>query len=96
MRDASTRTETRIRRRAPSPRRRLPSATSSAIARSGAGQFEVEAKDNQGELKVLGAFKATLLKKSDAFVETGVITQERFAMRADARVEAKERALKPI
>jgi len=63
---------------------------------SAAGQFEVEAKDNQAELKALGAAKAILLKKFAAFVETGSKTRARVAMRDDASDDAKERALKSI
>merc|ERR1719446_369664 len=63
---------------------------------SAASQFEVEAKDNQAELKALGAAKAILLKKFAAFVETGSKTRASVAMRDDASDDAKERALKSI
>merc|ERR1719502_1568263 len=63
---------------------------------SAAGQFEVEAKDNQAELKALGAAKAILLKKFAALVETGSKTRARTSMRDDVSDDAKERALKSI
>merc|ERR1719502_1951615 len=55
---------------------------------SRAGEFEVEAKDNQAELKALEAAKAILLKKFAAFVQV----RARVAVSDDA----KERALKSI
>merc|ERR1719326_1850212 len=61
-----------------------------------AGQFEVEAKDNQAELKALGAAKAILLKKFAALVETGSKTRTRVSMRDDVSDDAKQRALKSI
>merc|ERR1719446_2052731 len=59
---------------------------------SRAGDFEVEAKDNQAELKALEAAKAILLKKFAAFVQV----RARVAMRDDVSDNAKERALKSI
>merc|ERR1719478_1889951 len=59
---------------------------------SRAGDFEVEAKDNQAELKALEAAKAILLKKFSAFVQV----RARVAVRDDASDNAKERALKSI
>merc|ERR1719446_996918 len=59
---------------------------------SRAGDFEVEAKDNQAELKALEAAKAILLKKFAAFVQV----RARVAMRDDVSDDAKERALKSI
>merc|ERR1719262_48990 len=59
---------------------------------SRAGDFEVEAKDNQAELKALEAAKAILLKKFAAFVQVRV----RVAMRDNVSDDAKERALKSI
>merc|ERR1719478_1101623 len=59
---------------------------------SRAGEFEVEAKDNQAELKALEAAKAILLKKFAAFVQV----RARVAVRDDVSDDAKERALKSI
>merc|ERR1719478_1036914 len=59
---------------------------------SRAGDFEVEAKDNQAELKALEAAKAILLKKFAAFVQV----RARVAVRDDVSDNAKERALKSI
>merc|ERR1719443_1950581 len=59
---------------------------------SRAGDFEVEAKDNQAELKALEAAKAILLKKFAAFVQV----RSRVAVRDDVSDDAKERALKSI
>merc|ERR1719408_606271 len=56
-----------------------------------AGQFEVEAKDNQAELKALGAAKAILLKKFAALVEMGSKTRIRTSMPDDVSDDAKER-----
>merc|ERR1719379_3141444 len=61
-----------------------------------AGQFEVEAKDNQAELKALGAAKAILLKKFAALVETGSKTRARTSVPDDINDDAKQRALKSI
>merc|ERR1719453_2878349 len=63
---------------------------------SAAGQFEVEAKDNQAELKALGAAKAILLKKFAALVETGSKTRARTSVPDDVNDDAKQRALKSI
>jgi len=59
---------------------------------SRAGEFEVEAKDNQAELKALEAAKAILLKKFAAFVQV----RARVAVRDDVSEDAKARALKSI
>merc|ERR1719478_776661 len=59
---------------------------------SRAGEFEVEAKDNQAELKALEAAKAILLKKFSAFVQV----RARVAVRDNVSDDAKERALKSI
>merc|ERR1719364_687080 len=63
---------------------------------SRAGEFEVEAKDNQAELKALEAAKAILLKKFAALVQTGSKAHARVAVRDDVTDDAKERALKSI
>jgi len=63
---------------------------------SRAGEFEVEAKDNQAELKALEAAKAILLKKFAALVQTGSKARARVAVRDDVTDDAKERALKSI
>merc|ERR1719335_2038526 len=55
-----------------------------------AGQFEVEAKDNQAELKALGAAKAILLKKFAALVETGSKTRARTSVPDDINDDAKQ------
>merc|ERR1719182_1326170 len=59
---------------------------------SRAGDFEVEAKDNQAELKALEAAKAILLKKFSALVQV----RARVAVRDNVSDDAKERALKSI
>merc|ERR1719172_565038 len=59
---------------------------------SRAGDFEVEAKDNQAELKALEAAKAILLKALEAFVQV----RARVAVRDDVSDNAKERALRSI
>merc|ERR1719428_2674889 len=56
--------------------------------------FEVEAKDNQAELKALEAAKAILLKKFSAFVQTSAKARARAAAGDSVTDDAKERALK--
>merc|ERR1719230_1266935 len=61
-----------------------------------ASEFEVEAKDNQAELKALEAAKAILLKKFAAFVQTSAKARARVTVRDDDNDDAKQRALKSI
>merc|ERR1719375_1647170 len=63
---------------------------------SRATDFEVEARDNQAELKALEAAKAILLKKFAAFVQTSAKARARVTVRDDVNDDAKQRALKSI
>merc|ERR1719375_366478 len=63
---------------------------------SRATDFEVEARDNQAELKALEAAKAILLKKFAAFVQTSAKARARVTVRDDDNDDAKQRALKSI
>merc|ERR1719446_1390762 len=57
---------------------------------SRAGEFEVEAKDNQAELKALEAAKAILQKKFAAFVQTSAKARARVALRDGVNDETKQ------
>merc|ERR1719478_587241 len=58
---------------------------------SRAGDFEVEAKDNQAELKALEAAKAILLKKFSAFVQMSAKARAHEAVGDSVTDDAKER-----